>query len=321
MFTFCAKFWQKIVNRIKTSLVFGRGKATKGIIALTHRRIFIVPTSNGFGFVLLLTVLMLMAFVYNNNLAYLLSFLLISLFVITILHTFRSLSGLRVSLGVHKPVFCGQALALPLLIDNPSPIARYQLEVQLEETTRCDVQPLSQQQVNLHVTPLQRGWYHCGTIRITSRFPLGLFRAWSLLRFDQPVLVYPKPTSQSSPIPNNTRGQQDIGYLVKGEGEDFYGLQEYRAGDAIKQIHWKTFAKGQGVFTKQYSQGQAAELWLDYTTVPGHDTEERLSQLCRWILDAEAAGIKYGLNLPGNSLPPAQGAQHQASCLQALALF
>ena len=76
-------------------------------LSLNHRRIFILPTKRGLGFALLMLLLLLIAFVYNNNLVYMLTFLLASIFFITILHTYKSLSGLIVQKGRSKAVFAG----------------------------------------------------------------------------------------------------------------------------------------------------------------------------------------------------------------------
>ncbi|MDD4905825.1 MAG: DUF58 domain-containing protein, partial [Methylobacter tundripaludum] len=79
---------------------------------------------------------------------------------------------------------------------------------------------------------------------------------------------------------------------------------------------------GLGVFSKQYGGEQSLEeIRLDYEHAPGHNIEERLSQLCRWVVDAEQAGIRYGFALPGLALPPDHGLAHYRKCLEALALF
>ena len=97
-----------IRERIKNHRFFMGEKSMDGKpIVLTHHRIFILPTQRGLGFVVLLILLLLIAFVYNNNLAYLLTFLIASVFFVTILHSFRSLSGLSVQAGLAKPVFAG----------------------------------------------------------------------------------------------------------------------------------------------------------------------------------------------------------------------
>lgn len=306
---------------MQRSRFFKGEKPAKGPIHLSHRRIFILPTRSGLGFGLLLLLLALIAFVYNNNLAYLLTFLLASIFVVTILHTFRSLSGLSVQVGQHKPVFAGEAAAIVLHIDNPGDFPRYQVQVSLEQIEKCTIPAYGHQQLILYSITNRRGRHELGTIRLTGTFPLGLFRAWSPLRFDYPILVYPKPSSRTVAFPENPGDGSLPGWAKQGGGDDFSALQEYQPGDSPKHIHWKAFAKGQGLLTKHYNAEYSTEIYLDYSTMPGYGVEERLSQLCRWVIDAEAAGIRYGFKMPGLNLPPALGSAHTAQCLQALALF
>jgi uncharacterized protein (DUF58 family) len=155
---------------------------------------------------------------------------------------------------------------------------------------------------------------------VSSSFPLGLFRAWSPIRFDSKVLVYPKPSAASLQFPETDAGDSQQGQN-KRNGDEFYGLKTYQTGDSIRQIHWKSFAKGQGVLSKQYAGASNVELWLDYAYTPGSDIEDRLSQLCRWIIDAERTGLRYGLLLPGKRIEQNSGEEHYHQCMQALALF
>ena len=53
----------------------------------------------------------------------------------------------------------------------------------------------------------------------------------------------------------------------------------------------------------------------------GGDTETRLSQLSRWVVDADAKDLRYGLCLPGVDIPVDSGESHRHRCLQALALY
>jgi len=294
--------------------------AAPGPVTLNHRRIFILPTRRGLGFALLTALLFFIGFVYNNNLVYLLSFLLASIFFITTVHSFRSLSGLVIREGIAKPVFAGETAAFPLHIDNPSAMLRPQIKVAGQDETVLSLLPDSQNPAFVYRNTTRRGWCEAGTITLYSTFPLGLFRVWSPLRFDLRVLVYPKPAAADLPFPQAPLGMSSEGASQKG-GDDFYGLKNYEAGDSIKHIHWKAYAKGQGVFSKQYGGDSSGELWLDLDGTPGYDAEERLCQLCRWVLDAEKAGLNYGLCLPGVRLAPANGALHRQSCLEALALY
>ena len=307
-------------ERFRLSRFFSGEKATDQPVTLNQRRIFILPTHRGLNFAILTALLLLIAFVYNNNLVYLLAFLLASIFFITILHSYNSLAGLVLQKGPSTAVFAGEAARFELHITNPVDVKRHQLQISLEKTELLTMQPQSKACVALYTLTQKRGWHTGGTVTISSTYPLGLFRVWSPIRFNLKTLVYPAPSPLALPFPETPSAQIRQGLSRKG-ADDFYGLREYQPGDAIKQIHWKAYAKGQGLFSKQYGGDSAAQIWLDYDNAPGHHTEERLSQLCRWVIDAERAGIAYGFSMPGLRLSPDNGVMHARKCLEALALF
>lgn len=302
---------------------FIRGEKPKGnSITLSHRRIFILPTKRGLGFVVLILLVLLIAFVYNNNLAYLLAFLLASVFFITIIHSFRALVTLVISQGQSQPVFAGESAGFDMVIDNPGKIERFNLQISLDNSLLFTLVSEEKKRLTLYSATHKRGWHKIETVTLSSTFPLGLFRAWSPLRFEAKVLVYPKPNTVEIPFPEAPGNQaQNLPTMNTKGSDDFYGLKEYQPGDPIKHIHWKAFAKGQGLFSKQYDGDNLAELWLNYEQSPGHNVEERLSQLCRWIIDAEKTGLQYGFTIPGVKFEPDHGTTHYAKCLEALALF
>jgi uncharacterized protein (DUF58 family) len=272
------------------------------------------------GFALLTGLLLLIAFIYNNNLAYLLGFLLASIFFITILHSFKNLSGLIISAGQSKAVFAGEAVGFELYISNPSSEPRLNLHVHLIDDYVISLEQQQKQLVTLYLPTEKRGWHSCSKVIISSTYPLGLFRARSILHFNKRALVYPKPAKDSIDFPEGTGGKPQQGVTRQGN-DDFYGLKEYQDGDPIRHIHWKAFAKGLGLFSKQYSGENLGELWLNYEMTPGYDTEQRLSQLCRWLVDADQAGLHYGFILPNCRIGPSSGSVHFKKCLEALALF
>jgi uncharacterized protein (DUF58 family) len=72
---------------------------------------------------------------------------------------------------------------------------------------------------------------------------------------------------------------------------------------------------------KQFQETMDREFWLDWDELADLDAEHRLSQLARWVLEAEGQHLSYGLRLPGTRIAPSRGATHQHACLKALALF
>ncbi len=311
--------------RFKRSRLFQRDVPHSGPIELTQRRVFILPTQRGMGMVLTIFLLLLMAFVYNNNLVYLLCFLLASIFFVTILHTYKVLSGLIVNVGHVQPVFAGDAARIPLTVKNPVEQERPALAAALDDEQFFNLEANASKTLSPLLPVNQRGWQAMGTITLSSSYPFGVFRAWSSLRFDRKLLVYPKPSNHSLPLPVADQGiRSRTGPRVTDRSgkDDFNGIRDYQPGDSLRQIHWRAYAKGQGFLSKQYAtEAGGSELWIDYDHAPGAGREERLSLLCRWVLDAEAAGLRYGLRLRGKQIKPDSGQMHQKACLEALALF
>ncbi|MGH8549347.1 MAG: DUF58 domain-containing protein [Methylococcales bacterium] len=301
---------------------FTRGEnASDEPIVLSHRRVFILPTKVGLFCGITLGVMLLASIIYNNNPGFILTFLLGSVCLVSILHNFRSLNGLCVSLERSAPVFAGETGRCRVRIENPSGSVRLNLEASLQgQPPVLDSVPA--RTVSILELPLKtsrRGWLNPGTITLRSRYPLGLFKAWSPLNFSRSVLVYPKPATQSIALQTReaSHGQARSRFQ---DGEEFSGLDDYQSGDSLRKIHWKAYAKGHGLLVKQFSGERSADLWFDLDRTPGDTVEDRVSQLCRAILDAEHSGLQYGLRLPGFMKKPGRGAQHRNACLKALAL-
>ncbi len=315
-------FLSTLLNRIRPSRFIKGEKIATNSVTLNHQRIFILPTKNGLGFVVLISILLLIAFVYQNNLIYILAFFLASVFFVCIIHSFKSLAGLAVQTGKSKAVFAGETAPFTIHLKGN---ARYNFPALAIKTTGQDVieTQISTQEyiaITLYSLTRKRGWHRCQTITISSIYPLGFFRAWAPINFDLKVLVYPKPFPSNTPFPESNINSEDAGIWKKNH-EDFFGLNTYQPGDSIRQIHWKTFAKGQGLHSKEFISQENPEIWLDYQQTPGRDKEERLSLLCRWIIEAEKNGLNYGLKLVSTIKKPANGTPHFHECLEALAIF
>jgi uncharacterized protein (DUF58 family) len=173
----------------------------------------------------------------------------------------------------------------------------------------------------LAVPAERRGWLPLGRVMLETRFPLGLFRAWSYVEPDARALVYPRPERTALPPPSAESASGGVRSPVPGN-DDYAGLRAYQLSDSPRHVAWKAVARSNDMLTKQFSGEAAAELWLDWRHLPATlGLEARLSRLAGWVLAADAAGQPYGLRLPGCEIGPARGDRHRAACLQALALF
>jgi uncharacterized protein (DUF58 family) len=156
---------------------------------------------------------------------------------------------------------------------------------------------------------------------LETRFPLGLFRAWSYVEPEARCLVYPRPERSPLPPPSSEASAGSLRPQSIGS-EDFAALRAYQRSDSPRHVAWKVVARSEDMLTKQFAGETAAELWLDAQLIPASvGLEQRLSRLAGWVLAAERAGATYGLRLPGVEIEPARGDAHRAACLQALALY
>ena len=298
-----------------------RPKIESGTITLTQRRIFILPTRQGLGLAFVLALMLLGDINYNLSLGYVLTFLLAMMAVMSMLHAFRNLAHLEIRAGHADAVFSGGTAKFLLHFHNRSKLARYQLCLRNDagDTISFDVPAQQDSEVAFPVPAIQRGWLPLGNLTLHTEFPLGLFYAWSYLHFDTRCLVYPKPLAEA-PLPPGDAPDGAGKRNITGD-DDFSGLRNYVAGDALPRIAWKAFAREQGLQVKQFSTQVGEELWLDIAGTPDRNDEDKLARMTRWVLDAEAQGLRYGLRLPDGELPPGNSAAQRDECLRRLALF
>ena len=301
---------------------FGRDEQLP--IVLTQRRIFIVPTCAGALFGLVLCLMLLGAINYNLSLGHALVFLLAGLGIVAMLHTFRNLVALRLSPGRADPVFAGEIAHFAMLVENTHRQARRALDFAFGEQAgvSVDVAAGSQAMVAIPCTATHRGRLDPGRITLTTRYPLGLFRAWSYPHPPLSCLVYPQPLARPLPPPAAVAhsGQR---HGDNGQ-EDFTGLRLRQLNDSPRHIAWKAVARDaepRPLLIKQFAGGVTEELCFDLSLLPGMAVETQLSILAGWVITAEALQIRYGLRLPGRAIVPDQGHPHRDACLEALALY
>jgi uncharacterized protein (DUF58 family) len=298
-----------------------RPRIEHGTLTLTQRRIFILPTRQGLALALVLGLMLLGDINYNLSLGYVLTFLLAMMAVMSMLHAFRNLAHLEIRAGRADAVFSGESAQFLLHFHNPGKLSRHQLCLRGGNggLVCFDVPARQATGVAFPVPATRRGWLALGRLSLYTEFPLGLFHAWSYLHFDTRCLIYPKPLSHA-PLPQGNAPDGAGRRSIAGD-DDFAGLRNYVAGDALPRIAWKAFAREQGLQVKQFSTPLGEQLWLDFSAAPDRNDEEKLARMARWVLDAEMQGLRYGLRLPDGDLPPDNGTAHRDECLRRIALF
>lgn len=293
-----------------------------GGVIVRPRSIYILPTRQGLLLALMLLLMLAGSINYGSNLGHLVTFLLGGIWLSAILHTWRNLLGLSLRAGQVAPVFAGQDALFQIRLDNPSRLDRFGLSLRQKrhQGESADLPQGENQLLRLPLPTERRGVLKLPEIALQTVYPLGLFQAWSYAKLELHCLVYPQPAAAGSPPVEASYTQSDDGDRGIG-ADDFVGLRDYRQGDSPRHIDWKAYARQRGLLSKQFGGDRTERLQLDWDLLPPVDIEQRLSLLCRFILQAEGDSLSYGLRLPGTEIDPGQGERHKQRCLTALATY
>ncbi len=316
------------IRRRADTWLFRTHVADPGEVQLTQRRVFILPTRAGLAFAALLLILLIGSINYNLGLGFALTFTLGTCAVADMYLTYRNLVRLHLRPVRAQPVFAGEDAAFELQLVNRTRGDRYAIWIDFIDAGQArhvaDVAAAASATVTLSAPSVERGYLAAPRVRLHTRFPLGLFNAWSYWQPDLRALVYPFPETAAPPLPAQV-GASDDGGGHAGQ-EDFAGIRSYQPGDAMRRLAWRQIARldpalGGQLVTKHFEGGAPHQLVLDFAALPAiMDLELRLSRMTRWVLEAEQRALPYGFRIGALAFAPACGAAHQAACLRALAL-
>ena len=320
---------RKAVRRRADKWLFQLRDAEPGEVLLNQRRVFILPTGAGAGFFALLLILLIGSTNYNLSLGFALTFVIATCAVVDMYFTYLNLVQLSLLPGRSQPVFAGEDAYFELTVANRTRRDRYALRLdfvqQGEARYVTDAMAGASASLLLSAPSTQRGWLRAPRVRLTTRFPLGLFGAWSYWQPDAKTLVYPFPEVGAPPLPvAGAAGENGHGHAGH---DDFAGIRNYQPGDSLRHMAWRQIARldpelGGHLVTKHFDGGTVEELVLDFDAMPRTlELEARLSRMTRWVLEAEQRALPYGFRMAGREFAPSAGAAHQAACLHALALY
>lgn len=291
-------------------------------LILRRKRVYILPTRNGIIFMIILLGMLLGSVNHNNNLGFLLTFLLSGMAFNSMFYTYRNLLGVRVLAVTTVPVFAGEDAVFEFLVrveGKAKTAVTFGFADEARTLARLDVN--SDHRIRVVKSTEKRGRINPGILVVASEYPFGFFRAWSPLKLNLESLVYPQPVSAPLILAENGTMEDGDKTIQKQGVDDFIGLKSYQPGDSFQHVSWKAYSRGQGLFTKTFAVQAGSSVMLDWSGFKEPDVERKLSMLCDMVLKAHRRQMIYGLRLPGVVVEPGQGESHKRGCLKALALF
>jgi uncharacterized protein (DUF58 family) len=297
----------------------------------------IKPTRDGWWCLLVAVGLGVAAINTGNNLLYLLVSALLALIVVSGILSEQSMRGLALTGIRPDEIFAGQPALLGASLANRKRwLTSYSITVELlapgartpESGSRFvyfrRLESGSERLATWEETLPRRGRARLVGVRITTRFPFGLFVKAGRPALTDEVLVFPRVR----PIPVGAlrrRGDaEDAPAHRRGRGNDLYNLRDYRAGDDPRFIHWRSSAKTESLVVRELEAETShdARLVLVGRGVPGSEAlEAALSEAASIAVALVRAGAGIELVSPHLSVGPGHGRPHLRRVLTALALY
>lgn len=290
-----------------------------------YNRIYIMPNGKGVLFLSCMIVLILTAATYNNNLVYILSFFLFALFFVSMLQTHYNLKGVRLEFLSADEAFEGDKLGLLLRIVQKRPRNKRALQVRTLSKRWKTSAPATEdlrpdepyKPIRVLVDAFQCGVHKLPLMTLETYYPLGLFRAWKVFRFEGELVVYPKPVGDRPLLPVNfDYGEEDLGLRNSPDG-DFGELKNYQRGESYHQIAWKQYARTGELYTKVHWGEDHKHFRIEWDA--RKDFAGQLSQMSAWVQQAFEENATFEMELPTRRIEVGSGLDQARQCWRALA--
>jgi uncharacterized protein (DUF58 family) len=266
----------------------------------------------------------------GNNLLYLLEAMLLGLVVVSGLLSEMSMRGLRLALRVPDEVFAGRpALFAVVVVNGKRRLPSYSLALSAPghgEIARYlpRLRAGEERLIAWETTFPTRGRQRLPALRVTTRFPFGLFAKSAPVAVDTEIVVYPALRPLPAELQRRTQGTVFTSSRRAGRGHGLRDLRQYRSGDDPRLIHWRLSAKRRELIVRELEEETALDARLVLTGRGEREAERREEALSEAAALARAllrAGAGVALAGPGIDIPARRGHQQERRILVALALY
>ena len=263
----------------------------------------------------------------GNNLLYLLASLLLALIVVSGVLSEQAMRRLRLSPVVPEEIYVGRPVLLGARVANGKRwLPSYSITLRVADR-RLYVDRLAagaEVLVTWESTFAARGRTRLPGVRVTTRFPFGLFVKTGRPLLEDHAIVFPavRPIDPAGRRRLMAGGAQSL--HRRGRGHDLYNLREYRAGDDRRLIHWRSTARVGALMVREMEAETAAATRIVLVGDGARDAsrlEAAMSEAASLAVHLLGTGAAIELIGPGVHVPPGRGRGHQRRLLTALALY
>jgi len=212
----------------------------------------------------------------GNNLLFLILASLIALILMSGILSSISLSGIQMHLNLPEHIFAGQPVRAQVELENQKlTLPSFSLRVEAVQEKSSPAGTILEKPVYFPYLPrqdrvqqvvpmkfLRRGVYHQDAFRIVTRFPFGFLQKARRLDLKTEALVYPSvdPTTEYRDVLPVLQGALES--VVKGRGQDLYGVRDYIHTDSARLVHWKATARSGSLMVREFTREEDSRVLL-----------------------------------------------------------
>jgi uncharacterized protein (DUF58 family) len=222
--------------------------------------------------VLLIIILGLFAVSSGWKVLYILSYVLLTLFILSLLwarYSLRKLAFRRVAASGRVQV--GEIFDERLMLDNTSMLPKLWVQVADGSTVPghragyvASMGGRKRAMWRARSTCRQRGKFQLGPVTATSGDPFGIFRRRIKLAGTQELLVLPRvlPITSFALFTGGLPGRGRSSRRALQTTTNATTIREYIAGDAMSRIHWRSSARYDKLMVKEFDLDPAVDIWI-----------------------------------------------------------
>lgn len=250
--------------------------------------------------------------------------ILILFYGVNLIQAIKNINKVKITDIQHLPNHEGEDIYFIITATNTSlkKVNSIQFFLNNEKTPVQSIEQNEKKNFTLKHIPKKRGHYEMPVFNLKSDWPLSIvFFEYKISSNKGEVYVYPKILNNNVELPftqQNINTQQDAQHAAFDEQDEFDHLRQYRHGDRLKDIDWKTTARIGTPVSKVMKNYQNQKLHLTWNQVNHLEYETGISQLATWIKNAEQQGYPYSLSLSGAQIPIGIGPKHFQECMRLL---
>jgi uncharacterized protein (DUF58 family) len=171
--------------------------------------------------------------------------------------------------------------------------------------------------------PEQRGPVRFIGFRVSTRFPFGLFSKALILEHPERSLIYPALETLDAPAHFGAPRENGEGAGgARGDGSEAAGLREYRPGDSLRRIHWRSSLRRGDLVVRDVEPERESEVEVRLRTGgqrPGQPFERAVRWAASEVVTLLDAGSRVALRTDSTLIAAESGSGQRARLLSFLA--